>query len=444
MKLVEKNQEKGITLVALIITIIVLVILAAVAITTVYQTGIIEFATQGVTNYSEAGVNENRIMNGTMAYVNSVVQNIYDIMGGDGGRITNPPEEQDPPQGPEVPTTVVDAMDEEYEFEETKSIEDGKGNKVTVPGGFHFATDSGTTVQEGIVVEDSQGNQFVWIPVSNTKHNGSNPIKKNDGTEVEITLGRYTFDTSDGSTGAPLQYAKGTEADYTQTVTISDYYQEIDEFRDSDTTNSATAKNATAKNLGAFIESVEKWGGYYLGRYEASYASGSSFGVGSSTSYYKPQIKKSTSNSTSSMSYTKGRLWNFITQGNASKVARNMYYGNSYVESDLVNSYMWDTAIVYIQSMGNSNYANQNRGSNTSLKNTGETGDEKCKINDMAGNLYEWTTESSTSMNSGNAFSCVYRACGYTSTDTRVATRGSSGMLGENNNVGFRVALYVK
>ena len=87
------KQENGITLVALIITIIILVILASVAITTVYNTGIIRFVTEGVANYSEAGVNENRIMNGTMSYVSSVVADIYSIMGvegenGEGGEVT--------------------------------------------------------------------------------------------------------------------------------------------------------------------------------------------------------------------------------------------------------------------------------------------------------------------------------------------------------------------
>ena len=73
-----------------------------------------------------------------------------------------------------------------------------------------------------------------------------------------------------------------------------------------------------------------------------------------------------------------------------------MYYGNSFVESDLCNSYAWDTTLLYIQLMGNLNYANQGKGANTSLKNTGKTGDEKCKVFDMAGNLREWTTEYST------------------------------------------------
>ena len=40
-----------------------------------------------------------------------------------------------------------------------------------------------------------------------------------------------------------------------------------------------------------------------------------------------------------------------IKDGNASLASRQMYYGNSYVQSDLVNSYACDTAIFYIQAM---------------------------------------------------------------------------------------------
>ena len=70
------------------------------------------------------------------------------------------------------------------------------------------------------------------------------------------------------------------------------------------------------------------------------------------------------------MSYTQGRLWNLISQQDASKVAINTYEGSTSVKSDLINSYAWDTAIVYIQEAENSNYANQEC-KNTSLSNTG-------------------------------------------------------------------------
>ena len=58
-------------------------------------------------------------------------------------------------------------------FRNTKIIYDEEGNAITVPAGFKIASDSGDTVQQGIVIEDVnasideavQGSQFVWIPV---------------------------------------------------------------------------------------------------------------------------------------------------------------------------------------------------------------------------------------------------------------------------------------
>ena len=92
------------------------------------------------------------------------------------------------------------------------------------------------------------------------------------------------------------------------------------------------------------------------------------------------------------------------------------------VESDLTNSYAWDTAIVFIQEMKNSNYANKTGGNGT-LKNTGETGDKICNIFDMAANLLEWTTEYSTNTNS------VVRTPFFASSGEAVTTTTSSTQL---------------
>ena len=78
-----------------------------------------------------------------------------------------------------------------------------------------------------------------------------------------------------------------------------------------------------------------------------------------------------------------------------------------------MNSYAWDTAIVYIQEAGNENYANKSFVYN-SLKDTGTIGDEVCKINDMASNIDEWTTEYSSRTFTGYtgadlAYSCTRR-----------------------------------
>ena len=161
--------------------------------------------------------------------------------------------------------------------------------------------------------------------------------------------------------------------------------------------------NATAKDLKGFVDSIKENGGYYIDRYESSYVSGSS------TSDYKAASKKSIYYSEESMDYTTGRLWNWITQLDASKVSINTYSKeNTTVKSDLMNSYAWDTTIVYIQEAGHANYANKTNGSGT-LKNTGETQEEVCKINDMASNLYEVTTEKSGRIINNTAYPCCNR-----------------------------------
>ena len=71
--LIHTEQERGITLVALIITIITLVILAAVTIRTAYQTGIIQYAMEGTIKFAEAEESENRILNKTEDYIEELL-----------------------------------------------------------------------------------------------------------------------------------------------------------------------------------------------------------------------------------------------------------------------------------------------------------------------------------------------------------------------------------
>ena len=146
------------------------------------------------------------------------------------------------------------------------------------------------------------------------------------------------------------------------------------------------------------------------------------------------------------MSYTKGTLWNFITQPTASKVAINTYAESTSVKSDLINSYAWDTAIVYIQEAGNANYANQTR-KHTSLSNTGNLAegikDEVCKINDMASNVIEWTTEHSSYTTSRSAGPCVDRGGYYGNSFNYTAGRSYNSSAYSLNGIGFRLSLYM-
>lgn len=70
------RQEKGITLVALIITVIILVILAAVTIISLQNSEMIKYAVEGTQNYDKAQGEEERIVNGFEQNVSKTLSNI--------------------------------------------------------------------------------------------------------------------------------------------------------------------------------------------------------------------------------------------------------------------------------------------------------------------------------------------------------------------------------
>ena len=442
------SNQTGITLIALVVTIVVLLILAGVSINALFgDSGIIQKAQDAQNKMDQAVENDQKGINELSNWLDGKIN------GNSGGNTTG--GDDTPTEKPLITDSSLTSNDRTTSESTTVIAKDKKGNQVVVPGGFKISSASGETVQQGVVIEDKDGNQFVWVPVSNINGDGSNKIKKDDGSEVEITLGRYTFATSSPGTPNPIQ--KGSEYDQTTLAQATSgtlfgtnycadsYYFELNGSRTSNEKDDSTGTNTTAKNLKDFIEKTETNKGFYIARYEASYGSGyNSSGTDTTTKFSnaKPLSKPSTAKSTSSMNYTAGTLWNKITQGQAALVSQNMYKNDKYVESDLINSYAWDTAIVYIQAMGNENYANTN--GNTTLKNTGSTGDEKCKIFDMAGNTAEWTTEYSTYTDSSGAFPCTDRGGMYSNSYPYTSYRSSFSATISGGSVSFRPLLYVK
>lgn len=377
------RKDKGITLIALVVTIVVLVILSTVSIYAVLgKNGLIAKAQQASNVYGEGKAEEEEVLDTYAEYIGQYLPN--------NDNKDKPSEMEKGPNGKPLVTEISEVQSE------TMKVEDKNGNPITVPGGFKVRKDLGDTVQKGIVIEDGQGNQFVWIPVGSTSGTTENKVVLDNGNEVDIILGRYLFNTS---TGGYNIKQKGSE--YASSVTVTDEvgmgYQELKQ---------GNGTNVVAKSLENFVSSVNRNHGYYIARYEASYGSG--YEKISSTPYAnaKPLSISSNAASTSSMDYQEETLWNFITQSNASAVSQNMYSGHPFVESDLINSYAWDTAIVYIQAMGNAKYALSNGSSKTAVLNTGKTGDVKCNIYDMAGNLKEWTTETGSSV---SLWPCISR-----------------------------------
>ena len=424
------KEKRGITLIALAVTIVVILILAGVTID-------VTLGENEIINKSKEVANRmNNLVKEDETELNELLNELNETMDSNwNSNIEIPEPEPGPP-------TIEDTTGIQ---EETVQVEDEYGNKVTVPKGFEVVEEEGTTVPEGIVIQDKDGNQFVWIPVGRV-------YKDNTGTNYsDIQLGRYTFNKTNG-TPTPVQYAY-TEANpenYKQLIALPENVEETDCYEYATRANpdgidsaGTNALNAIAKDLEGFVNSVKENNGYYLARYEASY------GSGTSVANYKPLSKISTSVSDGindfNMKYVVGHLWVSTGQIGAAKICRNMYNNDESigVESDLTNSYAWDTAIVFIQEMGNSNYANK-AVENRIFMNTGTTGDEVCNIFDMASNHREWSTEYSSYQDDDRGMPYLVRGGFAYSGTTYTAMRAWYHQSGIMRYVTFRPVAYIK
>ena len=278
---------------------------------------------------------------------------------------------------------------------ENTEFTDSLGNKVVVPAGFRVVNPE-DNVEDGIVIEDvahgaTAGSQFVWIPVGES-------IKKSDGTTFDITLERYEFDNL---TGKPNIY--------------TGIYKE------------GSYGNVEAKDIETFVEKVTKTGGYYLARYEAR------------TLFERKNKEQELKQITVKPN---DFVYNYVTQSQAADKSRNMY-DNEFFDSDLVNSYAWDTAILFIQKCsGDADYSIQTS-LNTSLANKGtnntEFEDKRCNIFDMASNCYEWTTETSTYV----SVPCISRGGSYNDMNNFTSRRNNNSSTRSEEVPSFRPIIYL-
>ena len=382
-----KNKNKGITLIALVITIIILLILAGISISALTNQGLFKNAKIAQNATEKAEKEQGQRLNEYEDEINKYLGNSKDETKG---------------------TTVEEAIKKNGALSTTDNTElkDAKNNKIVVPAGFKIV-EGATTVDKGIVIEDvtetaTKGSQFVWIPVGT--------ITKSDGTTATITLGRYDFDST-----------TGVESAYSGT-----YVEE-------DSNDSSTLKkygNTIAKNITKFKNSVATNGGYYIGRYEARTATARS----AETDALTQITEKGTEN-----------VYNYVKQPQAAQLSQNMYNSDKFT-SDLMNSYAWDTAIVFIQNCGtNAKYSRQNS-LNTALLQTGTNSltdtnkiDVQCNIYDMASNIFEWTTETYNN----SRYPCVSRGGNYDVSSFYTSDRSANNTSNSNGDIGFRPLLYV-
>ena len=376
------KEQKAITLVALVITIIILLILAAISIQALTNQGLFKQA-QNAKNLTEEKTAEEK------AILDSYEEQL--------GIATGAKEYT-------AATTIAEAQTNDMLAKKVNSsIVDAYGNKITVPAGFKITGDA-TTVDKGIVIIDSNKNEFVWIPVG-TIYTATEHTEANTKT---IELGRYSF----ASDGKPSAYSGSfVEEDSTDTANLKNY------------------GNTIAKDINTFKTkaSAAQSGGFYIGRYEAR-----------TTTARSAKTDPITTLTTKASDY----VYNYVTQIQAADLARNMYKDSTKFTSDLMNSYAWDTATLFLQTFGdNSTYSRQTRVS-SSYASTGTnnqtTKDVQCNVYDMASNCYEWTTETcNTDM------PCILRGGLYNNNNNYTSDRNNYSTSGGRDTQSFRLLLYV-
>ena len=400
--MINKNKDRGITLVALVITIIILLILATISIQSLTNTGLFQKAQEAKEKTQNAEENQAKTLNEYEDELNKYTS----------GTPTTPP-------APQI-KKVADNIGSVLSTTDNTELEDAYGNKIVVPAGFKIVSDSTTnnaqTVNQGIVIEDATktaegkatataGSQFVWIPVGKIYTDTA----KTDANAKTIELGRYSFDSNGNKSACSGSY--------------------VEENANDESTLTNTENKAIAKNITNFKSSVSTNGGYYIGRYEARTTT--------------PRTAKGDALTQITEKGTDS-VYNYVAQKQAAEQAQNMYNSNKFT-SDLMNSYAWDTATLFLQTCGEEKYSRKTS-VNNSLASKGTnssdytgTRDTVCNVYDMASNVYEWTTE--TSNHSGSP--CVSRGGVYVNSNRYTSFRYGGTTSYSYDLVGFRPLLFV-
>ena len=261
--MIKQKNENGITLVALIITIIVLIILAAVSINAILSSNFINLATQGTINYAEAQVDEEKKLDNVAKLLGDTINSIASMEG------KSPVDPSKPGENPSLPSN--------WEENKVYAVESEDGITIPVPKEFTVSNvDGEKRVEDGFVIKYGE-NEFVWVPVEDTS--------EMFGTDKDgNSLGKlYEFVGAYGKVNDPPKPLNWTEDENKiMNLTYEGWHQEPGVLSNYD--NTATEiigvtsadefKKQLQKEFEEMRKSVETYGGFYIGRYETGNLSG--------------------------------------------------------------------------------------------------------------------------------------------------------------------------
>ena len=181
-----------------------------------------------------------------------------------------------------------------------------------------FTQVKGTTLKNGLTIQDSTGNQYVWIEVPKTSEvyptAGLNikDFTTEEYTAIETDLHTYTND-----------YRNGTSYK-------DEYYSEVGLTNDQYTNLKKT-----------MLKSVYQNGGFYIGKYETGIEN-------------KPKTSGSADTAPTETPVIKRNAYpyNYVTCSQAQTLASNMESGNH--TSSLMFGVQWDLVLKYLETKGTS------------------------------------------------------------------------------------------
>ena len=409
LKCVKKN-ERGITLLSLIITVVIMIILAAVTINvTLGDGGIIDQAKTAAEKTQQAAQSEQE-------QLASLEQELANILAED-SEIT-PPE----PSTPEIGDIKPSTPEEVDIFDNTTKVIDESGDEVWIPGGFGIDEESATDADDGIVITDAKGNEFVWIPVPDytTMYEDTVGSVKLNGVETTTSVySKLRVRSGDSYTVTPPGQTTGIrEPDVLSSYdTSSSYYQTILGYGSTKLMADAFVEEYTAT-----YNSIKKYKGFYIGRYELT------------GSVEEPTVQRDQTVLTNQNWY------------NLKKACSNIV-SSSYAQSEMIYGNQWDEVMAWLIKTGgktdsevNSNSSSWGNYSGTKRSSGYDEAWKANNIYDLAGNCSDWTQEAY-----GTVLR-VFRGGSYTGYGSSYPASGrlNNGPIVSNSLYSARSALYIK
>lgn len=420
-------KNKGVTLIALAVTIVVMLILAGVTISVLNgENGIVKQAQKAKEESKIKELKEKvRIdiagkrvenINGELrvSVLKEILDKYFDNVPVE-TQITSETKLKAKEEYGKYEMKISDIDVGEITYETSYTIfKDVNGEQVPIPEGYIVSENSDENiVNKGLVISDSRGNEYVWI--SCTVDSSSNKL------QYKRTEWGVEKDGTDNSRAIKDELTlKDIDVTYSKTDTDNGINEEI-------------SKEIVAQ-INAEKESIKKYGGYYIGRYEV--------GKDNKTAVIKAEQEPYVN----------------IKWSKAYELAKGIGGGEG-ATTYLCSSYSWDTAINFIQNTTGKNYATSIIGFNGNWKsqevkdssgkvikpvntaqrlNTGLT-TALCNIYDMGGNVGEFTTE----LNPGTSETVVLRG-GYHNSSAPAGNRWDVSSGDASSVYGFRATLFLK